>query len=199
MGLKYPDPPHESVRELLRGLREIAGLALLEDTHKKTLQRAFTSEKPFSRPHQIFFLRVDEFTETRSLKAARLVGWRYFITDQSTGETTVAEVNFDSISARHSFGTFCRRFCEPSILIFLNAESNANFAASNFEVCLLRVPGLHFSALWLKSELEADSFIAITSTVEQAGEMVQLTVGQLIDKLIAATKREPIRPDTTSS
>lgn len=200
MNINYANPPEESVRVLVEGLREIANLTLLEDKHKIALERALSTATPFIKPHRAFFLGLNELVTSQNLQKAELVSWRYFIPSELLLESAAAEVNVDPSRSKHSFSSFCRRTCKPTMSEFLRAESAENLIDGSFELSLLRVPGLHFSALWLKNVSGTeDLFIPSNSGTGPSDSVLIFTRDQLLETLKVTAAKELIGRTATSS
>jgi hypothetical protein len=109
-------------------------------------------------PHPVFFVPLDALSEGKLLGAATHTSWRYLIV---RGETAIAEAEL-SAKQRGSKGGSAKEleflgltqgpFTIGTIEALSAAEKLDRVAKADYELRLLKVPGVYLVALWLHGE-----------------------------------------------
>jgi len=117
-------------------------------------------------PHPVYQLGLDSIVEDGGLQAAVQVGWRYLLENVSHvlgfAETTNDEgagVRFRALSTGTVASTLKDAIATAENLPFVAATDD-------FELRVLRVPGLALTALWLQSATAEDALIALAPAPE---------------------------------
>jgi hypothetical protein len=117
-------------------------------------------------PHPVFNLSLHRVGTKNCLRHANLTGWRYFMV---SADTALAMVECESSQpgekpafARISTG----RSLECSVTALSALETSATIDSESYVLGMLRVPGMHAQALWLRNEHRSykyDLFVPLSS------------------------------------
>jgi hypothetical protein len=138
MTLRVPKPTEASVETVRSHLSALAGRTTFRE---RALTRADPAGLALAAPHDVYSLGLRGLAEGASLEAATAVGRRFLVMD---GDKPVA-----SAELADDEGSGFQVNEGPLV------ESTAaaiELGGSDYEVRVLRVPGLYFTALWLKNE-----------------------------------------------
>lgn len=147
MPLTLPEPPANGLdvlREVLdlhRGVESVAG--------------NFTAEAPdeslaVAAPHQVYFVGLDSVARGELLSAAELVGWRYLLL-RGDAPHAAAELSISGEAGGLEFSSINEGpFVESTVGSISLAEGLEEIRADDYEVRLLKIPGLNVVVLWLK-------------------------------------------------
>jgi hypothetical protein len=145
MPLHIPEPPAQAdavVRSTFRAFVESGNFRL------PALRNA-TGPLQITQSHQVFTLGLTDLVAGRGLEAARLSGWRFLLND---GEKVVAaaETVITGAGAEHLFAGFNEGpFAAATADAIRAVQGLPEVEGGNFELRLLRVPALYFTAVWL--------------------------------------------------
>lgn len=147
-------------------------------------------------PHEVYTLGLDDILSGRGLGAARLSGWRYFLSDGSrivsTAET-VATSDGQQRFAQFNSGPFVGATVEA----LEAARSLPQVRDRDVEARVLRVPGLNLVALWLRDGGD-DVLIPLAPAPPDVDAGRRYTPRELFDALRAqALEHASIRPGDT--
>jgi len=98
-------------------------------------------------PHRIYTIDLTDLVASKGIGAARLLGWRVF---HAADHDAVIESYCDENDEDHHFGGVNRGpYVGGTRRALEVAAAHPRVAEEDFEVRLLRLPGIHVSALWL--------------------------------------------------
>ncbi|HZI57746.1 MAG TPA: hypothetical protein VFF39_13275 [Verrucomicrobiae bacterium] len=162
MAIVSVTPPQASIKELQRALKEISETTFFTARNQVRKRQTMTlEESPLA--YQVFFVGLNDLVSGAGLENARLVSWLYFVKVGSSLPAMAAEVNVDMNQQVHTFSQLCTdKDSGDTANVFHEADKIPVVANGKFEERLLRIPALHISALWLRSELPGkDVFILL--------------------------------------
>ncbi|MGH9664788.1 MAG: hypothetical protein ACRD9L_10225 [Bryobacteraceae bacterium] len=101
-------------------------------------------------PHPVYDLALQDLAAGKGLGAARIVSWRYLLTD---GQVTIsAEVSAPANNAPHQLALLNRGpFVNSFVSTVDSAEKDTGIAVGDYEIALISIPGLYVMALWLRA------------------------------------------------
>jgi hypothetical protein len=120
-----------------------------------------TAPGPLSlaQPHQIFSLGLTDLVSGRGLEAAKPTGWRHLV---QSGENALAsaETALTPAGSDHVFSAFnSGRLVASTVEAIRTAQQLPRVKQGSFELRLLRVPGLYFTAVWLRDTQGTDDLL----------------------------------------
>ncbi len=140
MALQYQTPPEKAVRSVNAALDAI-------QQHPVAAVRLSESERNLRYPLVVYHLGLDDVVAGKGLEAASAVSWAHLV--GLTTDQMLVEVQYDSQE-------FLQLNQGPFGAGISNAigrlENAAAVRAGNYQVNVLRVPGIYVVALWLKRE-----------------------------------------------
>ena len=101
-----------------------------------------------AQPHQIFSLGLADLSAGKGLEAAKPTGWRYLV---QSGENALAsaETAVTPAGSEHVFSAFnSGSLVASTVEAIRTAQGLPQVSQGSFELRLLRVPALYFTALW---------------------------------------------------
>lgn len=145
MPLHIPVPPEGAASVVSSTLRTFAE----SGSFKLPALRNATGSLQITQSHQVFTLGLTELVAGRGLEAARPSGWRFLIQD-SEKVVAAAETIVTGAGAAHLFSSFNEGpFARSTADAIQIAQRLSEVERGNFELRLLRVPALYFTAVWL--------------------------------------------------
>jgi hypothetical protein len=111
--------------------------------------RTATGPLALAQPHQIFSLGLADLVAGKGLGAAKPTGWRYLV---QSGENALAsaETAVTPAGPEHVFSAFNSGRSVASTAEGIRvAQALPQVNQDSFELRLLQVPGLYFTALWV--------------------------------------------------
>jgi hypothetical protein len=152
------------------------------------LNRSARASMTAAAPHPVYRLGLDDLVAGHGLDAAVLAGWRYLLEDGHRvlgfAETTPEK---DTKVAFRAFntGTFGQATRDA-----IEAADQLTFVQrDDFEVRVLRVPGLSLTALWLSSATAEDAFVVLPPAPKSVATNVPLTESALLSLLRPLAKQ----------
>ena len=145
MPLHIPEPPNEAAATVRSHFQ-----AFVERGHfRLPALRNAVGPLQIMQSHQVFTLGLKDLTAGRGLQAAQQAGWRFLIQD---GEKVVAaaETSVTGPGGEHAFAGFNEGpFVESSADAIRSAQALPQVEQGKFELRLLRIPALYFTAVWV--------------------------------------------------
>ena len=160
MPIRKPSEDPKSVEELQRGLRGACGRRLdaASETTDAGDERAALPGEPM-RAHPVYTADLADAAAGRALESARLVSWRYFVSEQR-GIGRAAEVYWDEASDSHAFGGITEgAFVDATLDALHMLERREEVERGRFEWRILRIPGLYVFAAWLRNESGGEDLV----------------------------------------
>jgi hypothetical protein len=145
MPLNIPEPPEGAAAVVSSTVRAFAETG----NFRLPALRNATGPLQITQSHQVFTLGLTDLVAGRGLEAAQPSGWRFLIQD---GEQVVAaaETISTGAGAAHLFSSFNEGpFARSTADAIRIAQQLSEVAHGNFELRLLRVPALYFTAVWV--------------------------------------------------
>ena len=165
MALQFPQPSPEVDNAVRAGLDAVANAP-------GTRSPDLGAGSDLTHPHQVFNIGLDDLTRERSMAAARAVGWRYLVrrdTDAvASAETTARDPAIGHVFSQINHGPFVA----STAAAIDDLQTNDLVQHDHHEARLLRIPGLHFVALWLHGST-SDHLVPLSPTPSG------ITAGQL--------------------
>lgn len=155
MPLLVPEPPRqvaETIQSTFRSMIESGNIRL-------PVLRTATGPLTLAQPHQIFSLGLADLVAGKGLAAAKPTGWRYLV---QSGETALAsaETALTPTGPEHVFSAFNSGRSVTSTAEAIRAvQALPEMGQSSFELRLLHVPGLYFTALWVHGGQAANDLL----------------------------------------
>ena len=146
MALRVPEPTQASVEVVRSHLSTLAARTAFPD---RALTRANPAGLALAAPHDVYFLSLSDLAAGMFLEAARAVGRRFIVMD---GNKPVASAELADESTGSGFQASEGPLVESTAAAIEVAEADPQLDDADYEVRLLRIPALYFTALWLKSE-----------------------------------------------
>jgi len=159
MALEIPNPPEESRKTLVEGLRRLAPRA------KGTFMSESLGGAPpeIANAHQVFILSPQAIADSRDLSAAKAVGWGYVVNQPATNLSSGSSVVAAEVLERgggHAFSNMQQgwigRATQRTIAV---AKTLPQVIAGSYELRMLRIPALYTDTLWLKDRVAANDLI----------------------------------------
>jgi hypothetical protein len=167
MALKFQTPPEKAVRSITAALQAlqaapVPGFRIGGEPGIAALRN----------PHVIYHLGLDDLAAGRGVEASTPVGWGQIA--GSPGGELLAETKFDTQElSQLNQGPYAAGIANS----IARAEADPRVKARDYQVGVLRIPGIYVIALWLKDvkgnddaivpvppvpqELEADRFYSL--------------------------------------
>ncbi len=146
MTLRMPEPTEASVEIVRSHLSALAGRTAF---HHRALTRANPAGLALAAPHDVYFLSLSDLAGGAFLEAARAVGRRFIVMD---GSKPVASAELADDLRGSGFQASEGQLVDSTAAAIDRAEADAQLGNADYEVRLLRIPALYFTALWLKNE-----------------------------------------------
>lgn len=146
MTLRAAEISDDSVEEMRSHLSELAGRAGFP---QRALSRANPLGLSLAVPHDVYFLGLSDLAEGASLDSAALVGQRVLVMD---GEQAIASAELATDDRGSGFHSNEGPYVEATAEAIARADEDPELADGDYEVRLLRIPGLYFMGIWLKHE-----------------------------------------------
>ena len=163
MSLRVPDPPPEGIETIRDALASLVGQP---SAAASAITEAGPENLTVAAPHQVYFVGLRDIAEGQLLDAARLVGWRYIILDDSEQTVAAAELRITPDDGGLDFSSVNRGpFVAGTVEAARVAESLEVVSTQDFEFRLLDIPGLYVVALWLHGS--TDILIPLPLTSEE--------------------------------
>ena len=144
MTLRGAEPSEASVEAVRSQLSALAGRTAFRD---RALTRANPAALALAAPHHVYSLGLSDLADGAPLEAATFVGLRFIVMD---GDKPIAsaELGDDLRGFQASEG----RLVESTATAIAQAEADPELGDASYEVRLLRIPALYFTAVWLKND-----------------------------------------------
>jgi hypothetical protein len=155
MPLYAPDPP----RQIIDTVQSAFRASIETRTVRLPTLRAATGELTLAQPHQIFSLGLADLAGGKGLEAAKPTGWRYLV--QAGGNTlAAAETALAPAGEEHVFSAFnSGRLVASTVEAIRTVQALPQVSQAYFELRLLRIPGLYFTALWVHDPKGTDDLL----------------------------------------
>ena len=145
MPLLAPEPPSQAAEIVHSTFRTFAE----NGTFRTPALRNATGPLQLTQPHQAFTLGLADLVAGKGLEAATPTGWRYLV-QQGDKTLASAETALTGTAPEHVFAAINEgRFVASTADAIRTARALPEVSKGNFELRLLRVPGLYFTAVWL--------------------------------------------------
>lgn len=145
MPLNAPEPPRQVVdvvQSTFQAMVKTGSVRLPE-------LRNTPGTLALAQPHQMFSLGLADLVGGRELEAAKPTGWRYLV---QSGENALAsaETAVTPAGSDHVFSAFnAGPLVASTVEAIRTAQGLPQVSQGSFELRLLRVPALYFTALWM--------------------------------------------------
>jgi len=144
MPLRVPEPPRQVVDIVQSTFQTMikTGSVRLPELRNPPGQLAL------AQPHQIFSLGLADLAAGKGLEAAKPTGWRYLV---QSGENALAsaETAVTTAGPGHVFSAFnSGRLVASTVEAIRTAQGLPEVGQGSYDLRLLRVPALYFTALW---------------------------------------------------
>jgi len=155
MPLHVPEPPRQvvdTVQSTFQTMIKTGSVRLPE-------LRNQPGTLALAQPHQIFSLGLADLAAGKGLEAAKPTGWRYLV---QSGENALAsaETAVTPAGAEHVFSAFnSGRLVASTVEAIRTAQGLPHVSQGSFELRLLRVPALYFTALWMHGAQGTDDIL----------------------------------------
>jgi hypothetical protein len=167
-------------------------------THRAFSADALRAAEPediqISRPHQVFFLGLDDLKDGRALPDARATGWRYVVSvgaEPIALAETVTRAQREHALAYINYGPFVAGTTEAL------PAAQAAARASDAELRVLHIPALYVQALWLHTETEEeDTLIPIAPTPPGIEAIRPYSASELLGELRERSRGVPLTDES---
>jgi hypothetical protein len=155
MPLHVPEPPRQvvdTVQSTFQAMIKTGSVRLPE-------LRNPPGQLALAQPHQIFSLGLADLAAGKGLEAAKPTGWRYLV---QAGENSLAsaETAVTPATSEHVFSAFnSGRLVASTVEAIRTAQGLPEVGRGSFELRLLRVPALYFTALWMHGAQQNDDVL----------------------------------------
>ena len=155
MPLHVPEPPRQvvdTVQSTFQTMIKTGSVRLPE-------LRNVPGTLALAQPHQIFSLGLTDLAAGKGLDAATPTGWRYLV---QSGDNALAsaETAVTPAGPEHVFSAFnSGRLVASTVEAIRTAQGLPQMVQGSFELRLLRVPALYFSALWMHGAQGTDDVL----------------------------------------
>src|SRR5260221_8390285 len=144
MPLHIPEPPNEAAAVVRSNFQ-----AFVERGHfRLPALRNAAGPLQIMQSHQVFSLGLKDLASGRGLQAAQQTGWRFLIQDAekvvAAAETAVTGAGAGHVFAGFNEGPFVASTAEA----IRSAQALPQVEKGKFELRLLRIPALYFTAVW---------------------------------------------------
>jgi len=154
----------ESIGELQRGLGAAFGGRAQSASETRTLADRESTPTRATHPHPVYTTDLEDVAAGRAIESARLVGWRYLISEQE-GAGRVAEVHWDESAGTHCFGGVTEgAFVDETLAALAELERREEIEQDDYELRVLRIPGLFVFAVWLRADVGEDIVVPLGPT-----------------------------------
>ena len=187
MPLHAPEPPRQvvdTVQSTFQAMIKTGSVRLPE-------LRNPPGQLALAQPHQIFSLGLADLAAGKGLEAAKSTGWRYLV---QAGENSLAsaETAVTPAGSQHVFSAFnSGRLVASTVEAIRTAQGLPQVGQGSFELRLLRVPALYFTALWMHGAQGTDVLIPLEPSPGVAtGKPVP--AAPLLQELTSKAKAVPV-------
>lgn len=146
MTLRVPEPTEASVETVRSHLSELAGRTAFR---RRALARANPAGLALAAPHDVYSLGLRDLAEGASLDAATVDGRRFIVMD---GDKPIASAELADQGRGSGFQATEGPYVESTAAALERADEDPELAEDDYEIRVLRIPGLYVMALWLKHE-----------------------------------------------
>lgn len=144
MALRAPEPPYQAAETVQSTVRTFAE----NRAFKSPALRNATRPLQLTEPHQVFTLGLADLVAGKGLEAAKPTGWRYLVQEGdsvlASAETVLAGPGNDHVFSAFNEG----RLVAATADAIRTARGLPEVNQGDFELRLLSVPGLYFTAVW---------------------------------------------------
>jgi hypothetical protein len=145
MSLTLPPPPSEA----LSVVRNAIGDVIQSRGPRAALMTERVDSLDVAVPHPVYAVGLEQIAQRELLSSATLVAWRYLLLDDQQVRCAV-EVDVRAEDRQLNFSHINRGpFVANSVQSITVAETLAPVQQDDYELRLLKIPGLYLLALWL--------------------------------------------------
>jgi hypothetical protein len=150
MALNLPKPPKKG-RDIVRAA--LSSLAADGAETTSAMLAGGSEQLDLAAPHKVYFVGLEDVAAGRALSAARSTGWRYIVV-QGDEPMAAAELNDTGPGGGGlQFSQLNRGpFVGNTVEGVTAAEKLAAVKKGDYEMRLLKIPGLFVVALWLRGK-----------------------------------------------
>jgi hypothetical protein len=148
MSLFVPPPPPGGLEVINKALGD---LGTRPSTAARAMEDAAPEDIAVAAPHPVYFLGLEDVASGGGLSAAKLVSWRYILLngDNSLAAAEVSLEEGEGLEFSHvNQGPFVGATVEGVGI----AEGLDEVSRNDYELRLLKIPGLYIVALWLHAD-----------------------------------------------
>jgi hypothetical protein len=143
MTLRTAEPSREAIETVRAHLSDLAARPQFQH---RLLGGAEPTQVALAAPHDVYAIGLDRLAEGAWLDAADVVGQRFLVLDD---EQAVASAE---LAAGGGFESNEGPFVGATAEAIRAAEASPDLVDGNYELRLLRIPGVYLMALWLRDE-----------------------------------------------
>jgi len=160
MPIREAAADRESMEELHRGLLDAFGDGLQLTVGTRALEDSEVGlDREPLRPHPVYTAALTDVAAGKTLTSAWCIGWRVFVSKEA-GAGRAAEVYWDEAAAVHVFGGVTEGgFVRETLDAIGKLERREEVRQGDYELRVLRIPGLSVYAVWLRSRSGADDLV----------------------------------------
>jgi hypothetical protein len=186
MALRAPEPPYRAAETVQSTIRTFAE----NRAFKSPALRNATQPLQLTEPHQVFTLGLTDLVAGKGLEAAKPTGWRYLVQEGdrvlASAETVLAGQGNDHVFSAFNEGRLVAATADAIRI----ARELPDVNHGDFELRLLSVPGLYFTAVWAHEPQGArDLLLPLTPSFVDAPAGQPVLASRLLDEL--ASKARP--------
>ncbi|MFF4010648.1 hypothetical protein [Streptomyces sp. NPDC001717] len=160
MAIHYASPPDNSRQIALTGLEHLAEFA--QDARAVDLMGLQADNLELSVPHAMHVARLDELAARRPLGESAITGWRYLA---SRGSRVLASTELSVDTDGRPTGleqVNMGPYVESTAQALADLSENDEIRAGNYELRILKIPGLCAVVLWLSpTDSERNLFVPL--------------------------------------
>jgi len=143
MTLRTAEPSPEAIATVRAHLTDLAPRPQFQH---RLLARAEPTQVALAAPHDVYAIGLDRLAAGAGLEAAEVVGQRFLVLDD---DRAVASAE---LTPGGGFQSNEGPFVGATAEAIRAAEDSPDLADGNYELRLLRIPGIYLVALWLRDE-----------------------------------------------
>ena len=155
MPLHAPEPPRQVVDTVQSTFQAMITTGSVRLPELRNAPGTLT----LAQPHQIFSLGLADLAAGKGLEAAKSTGWRYLV---QSGDNALAsaETAVTPAGPGHVFSAFnSGPLVASTVQAIRTAQGHPQVSQGSFELRLLRVPALYFTALWMHGAQATDDVL----------------------------------------
>lgn len=159
MAVRFATPPGDAERLAVDGVTEVTRAATLKTAGGASLTTLTPDQVRMTSPHEVHTIGLDALIEHRPLTESPTVAWR-FLVETPAGPVASSEVAADEGGQPTVFAQLNEGpYVASTARMLSDLEGIPEVESGDYEVRMLKIPGLYVAALWLDDRDGDDDLI----------------------------------------